>query len=47
MDSKNELKETDIKIGACYYFGDIISHTDVDLEIFSQAQIHIRHMKIF
>ena len=47
MDSKNELKEIDIKIGACYYFGDIISHTDVDFRhIFSGANSYKTYEKI-
>ena len=39
MDSKNELKKNNIKIGACYYFEDIIRYIDVDFrDIFSGAK---------
>ena len=30
MKSKNELKESDIKNCACYYFSDIINGTDIN-----------------
>ena len=30
MESRNQLKETDIKNYACYYFDDIINGTDIN-----------------
>ena len=30
MESKDELKETDIKNRTCYYFDDIIKDIDID-----------------
>ena len=30
MESKNELKEIDIKYCACFYFGDIIKAIDIN-----------------
>ena len=34
MESKNELKEIDIKDHMCYYFDDIIKIEDFDVMIF-------------
>ena len=34
VESKNELKEIDIKTRACYYFDDIINGTDIDFTNF-------------
>ena len=45
MESKNELKETDIKKCMCYYFDDIMG----DIHIYSGDSIknHTKHTKLF
>ena len=32
MESKDELKENDIKSRTCYYFDDIMGDTDIDFD---------------
>ena len=39
--SKNELKETDIKIRKCYYFDDIITDRDIySVDVLLDAKIY-------
>ena len=33
MESKEELKETDVKNCTCYYFNDIMGDLNIDLEL--------------
>ena len=44
IESKNELKETDIKNCMCYYFDDIIKDVDIYFSDFYQTK---NYMKIF
>ena len=44
MKSKNELKETDIKNGVCYYFDNIINGTEIN---FRNNFLDKTYMKIF
>ena len=44
MESKDELKETDIKNCTCYYFDEIMRIIDID---FSDILLKEKHTKIF
>ena len=48
MESKIELKEIDIKICTCYYFGDIIKDLDIDFDNILLDKSYIKkNTKIF
>ena len=48
MESKIELKEIDVKICTCYYFGDIIKDLDIDFDNILLDKSYIqKNTKIF
>ena len=47
MESKNELKETDVKSRTCYYFDDIMRNLDVYSGDILLDEKYIKHTKIF
>ena len=48
MESKNKLKEIDIKNRTCYYFDDIMRVTDVDFNnILLEENLYKKTWKIF
>ena len=48
MESKDELKEIDIKNRACYYFDNIMRARDIDFSDFIlDKKLYKRNMKIF
>ena len=40
MESKDELKEMDIKNCTCYYFNDIIQYIDINFEILLDEKLY-------
>ena len=47
MESKDKLKEIDVKNRTCYYFDDIKGARDVDFSEILSDEKYIKHTKMF